>query len=229
MSISESVSGPRLPCRHWFRPPSSSIAAAARPNGGQGGLLRLGERLRAGGLVQPRDLVHPGRQGLRGAVQQAGRDDRELLQPRPAVGEREVEHGDLAVGAEQDVARGQVGVDERAAAGTRSRPARARRWPRPPGGAAPRRAGRRPARPAGPGWRWPTSRTPGSGRASVPWMSAACSTTLRQLGLVRRAAQVVEGLAGGEVHHQQPVPVVGVHVAARGVGVQPRVADARRR
>ncbi len=50
-----------------------------------------------------------------------------------------------------------------------------------------------------------------------------------QLGFVRRAAQVVEGLAGGEVHHQQPVPVVAVHVAARGVGVQPRVADARRR
>ena len=29
MSIRESVSGPRLPWRHWFRPPSSSIAAAA--------------------------------------------------------------------------------------------------------------------------------------------------------------------------------------------------------
>jgi len=46
-----------------------------------------------------------------------------------------------------------------------------------------------------------------------------------QLADVGSAAQVVEGAAGDEFHHQHLVPGVGVHQVAGAVAVQPRVAD----
>jgi hypothetical protein len=159
-------------------------------------------------------------------VHEAGRDDREFLQSRPAVGQREVQHGHLVVGAEQDVAGRQVGVDERRGQGGEVNARQLRdgpvdEAPLPRVEQVADLSGQRDQVGDGP-------RIEHGLRARAAAVNAhRLLDDARELGFVRRAAQIVEGLTGGEVHDEEPVPVVFMHVATCGVGVQPGVADTR--